>query len=137
MLWRPFLELIMKCVLMVQSKFLKKHNWSKNFQNFSKAKTVLLSVKWIAQNHVLSNFSCWVGRSENLIGSSESPWNEDAKIGIGLTCSLNTSREKFQNVFTKKAWIHWCVANCTSIKHLLLKYFSHTLRTKSTRKKVF
>ena len=38
--------------------------------------------------------------------SFESPWNEDAKIGIGLICSSNTSREKQQNAFTKKAWIH-------------------------------
>ena len=50
-------------------------------------KIVLLSVKEMVQNHVLSNVSCWVGRSENLICPSKSPWNEDAKIGIGLICS--------------------------------------------------
>ena len=60
----------------------------------------------MAQNHVLSHDSCCVRRSENLICSSESPWNEDAKIGIGLISSSNTSRENQQNVFTKKAWIH-------------------------------
>ena len=45
---------------------------------------------------------------------SISPWNEYAEIGIGLICSSNTSWEDQQNVFTKKAWIHWCVANCKS-----------------------
>ena len=66
----------------------------------------------MAQNHVLSDVSCCVGWSENLTCSSESPWNEDTKIGFGLISSSNTSREKQKNVFTKKAWIHWCVANC-------------------------
>ena len=66
----------------------------------------------MVQNHVLSNVSCCVGRNENLTCSSESPWNEDTKIGFGLISSSNTSREKQKNVFTKKAWIHWCVANC-------------------------
>ena len=68
----------------------------------------------MAQNHVLSNVSCCIGWSENLTCSSERPWNEYAKICNGLISSSNTSRENQQNVFTKKAWIHWCVANCTS-----------------------
>ena len=38
MLWWPFLELIMKFILMVQSKYLNEHNWLKKIQNFSKAK---------------------------------------------------------------------------------------------------
>ena len=50
----------------------------------------------MAQNHVLSNVSCCVGQSENLNCSSESPWNEDAKIGIGLISSSNTSQENQQ-----------------------------------------
>ena len=40
---------------------------------------------------------------KNLTGSFESPWNEDAKVGIGLICSSNTSRENQQNIFTKKS----------------------------------
>ena len=50
----------------------------------------------MAQNHVLSNVSCCVGRNENLTYLSEIPWNEDAKIGIGLISSSNTSRENQQ-----------------------------------------
>ena len=34
----------------------------------------------MAQNHVLSNVSCCVGRSENLTFSYESPWNEDLRM---------------------------------------------------------
>ena len=75
----------------------------------------------MAQNHVWSNASCWVGRSENLICPSESSWNEDAKIGIELICSSKTSRENQQNVFTKKAWIHWCVVNCRCGKNAVIK----------------
>ena len=71
----------------------------------------------MAQNHLLSNFSCCDSRSENLTCSSESPWNEDAKIDIGLIFSSNTSRANQQNVFTKKAWIHWCVANCNTLSN--------------------
>ena len=59
----------------------------------------------MAQNHVLSNVSCWVGRSETLICPYESPLNEDEKIGIGLVCRSNTFRENQQKKFTKKAWI--------------------------------
>ena len=72
---------------------------------FLKSKKVLLSVKWIAQIHVLSNISCWVGKNENLICPSESSSNENAKIGIGLICSscICTSWENLQNVFTKKS----------------------------------
>ena len=55
----------------------------------------------MAQNQVLYNVSCWVRQSENLICPSESPWNEDSKIGIGLFCSSNTSQENQQNVFTQ------------------------------------
>ena len=43
--------------------------------------------------------------SKFLLCPSESPWNEDAKIVIGLFCSSkasNTFRENQQNVFTKK-----------------------------------
>ena len=35
------------------------------------------------------------------MGSCESSWNEDAKIGIGFVSSSNTSRENEENVFTK------------------------------------
>ena len=66
----------------------------------------------MAQIHVLSNVSWWVGRSENLIDPSESPWNEDAKIGIGLISRSNTSRENEKNVFTKNPWIHNIDAIC-------------------------
>ena len=55
----------------------------------------------MAQNHVLSNVSCCVGQSENLTCLSESTWNEDAKIGIELISSSNTSRENQQNDFLK------------------------------------
>ena len=55
----------------------------------------------MAQNHVLSNVSCCLDRSENLACSSECPWNEDAKIGIRLISSSNTSRENQQNVLPK------------------------------------
>ena len=55
----------------------------------------------MAQNHVLSNVSCCVGQSENLTCSSESPWNEDEKIGIGLISSSNTFGENQQNAFPK------------------------------------
>ena len=34
----------------------------------------------MAQNHVLSYVSCWVGRSKNLIGSCESSCNGDAQV---------------------------------------------------------
>ena len=56
----------------------------------------------MGENYVLSNVSCCVGRSENLTCSSESPWNEDAKIGIGLISSSNTSRENQQIFLPKK-----------------------------------
>ena len=39
----------------------------------------------MAINHVLSCVSCLVGQSKNLIGSCENSWNEDAKIGMGLS----------------------------------------------------
>ena len=55
----------------------------------------------MAQNHVLSYVSCCVGQSENLICPAKSPWNEDAKIGIGLVSSSNTSGENQQNNFPK------------------------------------
>ena len=51
----------------------------------------------MAQNHVLSYVSCWVGRSNNLMSSCESSWNEDVKIGIGFVSSSNTCRENQQN----------------------------------------
>ena len=76
----------------------------------------------MTQNHVLSNISCWVGRIENFICPSQSPWNEDAKIGFGLICSLNTSGENQQIVLTKKAWIHWCVGNCMYQRKLGLTF---------------
>ena len=56
----------------------------------------------MAQNHVLSCVSCCVGRSKNLICPSESPFKEEAKIGIGLISSSNNFRENQQKVFTKK-----------------------------------
>ena len=77
----------------------------------------------MAQNHVLSNGSCCVGQSENLNCSSESPWNEDAKIGIGLISSSNTSQENQQNDFLKQPWIHWCVVNCSSLTALSMIHF--------------
>ena len=55
----------------------------------------------MAQNRVLSYISCWVNWSKILMGSSESSWNEDTKIGIGFVSSLNTSRENEENAFTK------------------------------------
>ena len=33
----------------------------------------------------------------HLMGSCESSWNENMKIGIGIVCSSNTSRENQQN----------------------------------------
>ena len=86
--------------------------WLENFLQFSKpfqsaAIQFLLKISYNesvrAQNHVLSYDSCWVvGRSKNLICPSERPWNQDAKIGIRLTCSLNTFLENYQNVFYQK-----------------------------------
>ena len=55
------------------------------------------------ENHVLSYVSCWISGSKNLIGSGESSWNEDAKIGIGFVSSSITSRENRQNAFSKKS----------------------------------
>ena len=56
----------------------------KNWKFIKRKKKGLLSVKWMAQIYVLSNVSCWVGRSENLISPSESSWNEDAKLVLDL-----------------------------------------------------
>ena len=63
----------------------------------------------MTQNHVLSDVSCWVGQSENLICASESSWNENSKLALlDLSVSLILP-EKINSVFNKKAWIHWCV----------------------------
>ena len=45
MLWRPFLELIMKCILMLQSKCQNEYSWLNKVSTFFKSKEVLLSVK--------------------------------------------------------------------------------------------
>ena len=84
----------------------------KNFKISQRQESFIIS-QIIGSKSCFSNVSCWAGRSENLTCLSESPWNEDAKIGIGLISISNTSRENQQNVFTKKACIHWYVANCT------------------------
>ena len=55
----------------------------------------------MAQNHVLSNVSCCVSRSQNSTCSSESPLIEDAKIGIGLICS-SILPEKIYKMFLPK-----------------------------------
>ena len=56
----------------------------------------------MAQNHALSNVSCCISRSEDLTSSSESPWNEGAKIGLGLISSSNTTRENEEIFLPKK-----------------------------------
>ena len=62
MLWRPFLELILKCLFMVQSKYLNEDTWWKFFQNFSKTKTFYnRSNKWLK-----SLF--WHGSAVELVG---------------------------------------------------------------------
>ena len=48
-------------------------NFLEKISKFLRGKKVLLSVKEMAQNHVLSNISCCVGQSDNLTCSSESP----------------------------------------------------------------
>ena len=60
----------------------------------------------MAINHVLSCVSCLVGQSKNLIGSCESSWNEDAKIGIGFVSCSSTSGENLKKSFLKEPWIH-------------------------------
>ena len=54
--------------------------------------------------------------------SSESPWNEDAKIGIGLISNSNTSRENQQNVFTKKKLGFIDVLQTVAINHYSNKF---------------
>ena len=46
--------------------------------------------------------------------SYESPWNEDAKIGIGSVSSSNTSRENEQNAFPNN--LRFNDVNLTSMK---------------------
>ena len=58
---------------------------------------------------------------KNLMCSYESPWNEDAKIGIGSVSSSNTSRENEQNAFPELPWIHWCEPNCRYYQNTYLR----------------
>ena len=59
----------------------------------------------MAQNHVLSYVSCWVGRSTHMIGSCESSLNEDAKIGIGfVSWDLQLTTHQWIQGYLRKAF---------------------------------
>ena len=75
---------------------------SKRNSKFLKGKEVLFSVKWwLKIMFCLMSAVSLVGVKIWLVHLKA--WNEDAKIGIRLISSSNTSRENHQNIFYKKS----------------------------------